>query len=191
MQKKKTRRVSCSRAVEGLESRQLLSGTVATQTAFAIPATALVGQTISFVATVTSTGGTVNTGSVNLLDNGTATGLSANVNASGIASFTFDPGNAIYAGTYSLSAQYVGAGNFAGSSSGASSIAVNLPTFMTLGDGLQEATVTQGTGAGAVTGQTITAKYTGFYQSSGAEFDESAAHSPGTFNYILNDNPEL
>jgi hypothetical protein len=190
MQRKKTRRVSRSGSVEGLENRQLLSGTIATQTAFTIPATALVGQTISFVATVTSGAGPVNTGSVNLLDNGTATGLSANVNASGIASFTFDPSNALYAGTYSLSAQYVGAGNFTGSSSGTSNIAISLPTFTTLGDGLQEATVTQGTGAGAVTGQTITAKYTGFYQSSGAEFDESAAHAPGTFNYILNDTPE-
>lgn len=106
MQKKKTRRISCSPAVEELENRHLLSGTVATQTVLSMPTTAVVGQTISFVATVTSSAGLVNTGSVNLLANGTATGLTTNVNASGIASFTFDPGNAIYAGTYSLARRH-------------------------------------------------------------------------------------
>ncbi|HET6246646.1 MAG TPA: FKBP-type peptidyl-prolyl cis-trans isomerase [Tepidisphaeraceae bacterium] len=178
-------------SLEMLENRCLLSAAVATATTLTAPSATLLGQAFTVSATVQDgTGAAVTSGTVSLLNNGTATDLTAPVNASGQAIFNFGAGNALYAGNYSLTAQYLGTSTDAASTSAAAGVAISLPAFTTTGDGLQIATVSPGSGAGAVTGQNLTMLYTGFYQSSGAEFDESLAHSPGTFTFTLNASPE-
>lgn len=172
--------------IDALENRQLLSGSVATVTTLSVPSSALMGQSFTVTVNVNDiNNAAVTSGTVSLLYDDTATGLTAPMNANGQAFFNFGAGNALYAGTYSLGAQYLGTRADAGSTSADASISISLPSFTTTGDGLQEATVTTGSGSGAVTGQNLTMLYTGFYQSSGAEFDESLAHSPGTFTFTL------
>jgi hypothetical protein len=190
MHKTRSRSVARRVLIDALENRQLLSG-VGTVTTLSVPSSTLIGQ--SFTVTVNvedTTGAAVTSGTVSLLNNDTATGLMAPLNANGQAFFNFGAGNAIYAGTYSLGAQYLGTSADAGSTSADSGLSISLPSFTTTGDGLQEATVTSGSGPGAVTGQSMTMLYTGFYQSNGAAFDESLAHSPGTFTFKLNASPE-
>jgi hypothetical protein len=174
--------------VEALERRSLLSATVTTISA---PAATVLGQTFTVTATVVdATGAPVTSGTVDLFNNGATTGLGAPVNGSGVVTFTFGAGNALYAGSYGLSAGYLGTTAEGASTSAAAGLTISLPTFTTSGDGLQVATVTPGSGAGAVADQNLTVEYTGFYTSSGAEFDESAAHAPADFTYTLDATPE-
>jgi hypothetical protein len=180
MTNKKMRSALSRACIEALENRQLLS--VSTTTAISAPSSELLGQTFAVTATVqTADGSPVAGGSVQLDNNGTSTGLTATTNSSGVATFNFGAGNALYTGNYSLAAEFTGDSTNGSSTSATTTLAIAMPIFTTQGDGLQVATVTPGTGTGAVAGDNLTMEYTGFYQSSGAEFDESAAHSPGTF----------
>jgi len=191
MKKTKTRPASAVTLIEALEGRQLLSATLSTTTTLAAPSSALLGQAITLTAAVKDdTGAAVTGGTVSLFNNGTATGLTAPVNANGQAIFNFGAGNALYAGSYLLAAVYLGTAADASSTSANANLAISFPSFTTETDGLQIATVTAGSGAGAVTGQNMEMLYTGFYGSDGSEFDESLAHSPGTFTFTLNASPE-
>jgi Ca2+-binding RTX toxin-like protein len=192
MQKKRTRRALRTHLLESLEARQLLSGSLATETILSAPNTIVLGQTITVAVSVSTTAGEpVTSGTVNLTNAGSATGLSASLNSSGVATFVFGAGNALYIGNYTLGAQFVGTDSDAASQTVANTaMTVVQPSFSSTADGLGVASVSSGSGPGAVTGQYLRVQYTGFYTSSGAEFDESAAHSPGSFGYILNDTPE-
>jgi hypothetical protein len=174
-----------------MENRQLLSA-VATVTTISVPSSTVLGQTFSIVASVTTpTGAPVTSGTVELYADGSDTGVSAALNSGGFASFTFGPANTVYVGTYTLGAEFLGTTTDAASTTAVNAnLDITSPTYTTKPDGLQIATVTAGTGAGAVTGQYLTVQYTGFYQSNGSVFDESAEHAPPEFSYTLNATPE-
>jgi hypothetical protein len=168
------------------------SQSVATVTNLTVPSTMVLGQSFTVAVSVQTTSGfPISGGQVELYNAGVDTGLSATSNNSGIATFAFGGGNALFAGNYTLGAKFLGTTGYTASSTAMTApLAITSPVYTTTADGLQVATVTPGTGTGAVTGQLLTAQYTGFYQSSGAEFDESSAHTPGTFSYVLNATPE-
>ena len=90
------------------------------------PNPALVLSPITFTANVASNGGAP-TGSVNFLANGNVIGAGT-VNASGVATFTT---STLAAGTYSITAAYIGDTNDAGSTSAAVSLTVSLATTAT------------------------------------------------------------
>lgn len=193
MKKHRARRSSSPTAfIEKMEDRRLLSGTIATTTTISAPTSELLGQQFTVTVNVAASDSSAITGgTVSLLNNGVATGMTANVDNSGNATFTVGAGNALYAGTYNIGAQFSGNGSDAASAATTpSTLVISLPTFSTQPDGLQIATVTPGNGPAAVNGQPLTVLYTGFYQSDGSEFDESSAHSPGTFTFTLNASPE-
>ena len=83
------------------------------------PTTTKLGESVSFTATVTSGSGTP-AGTVTFKDGATALGSGA-LNGSGVATFTT---SALAVGTYSITAEYAGAGNFIASTSSASSYTV-------------------------------------------------------------------
>jgi hypothetical protein len=131
-------------------------------TVSASPNPAAVLSTITFTATVTGTGGTP-TGSVNFLANGTINLGTGTLNAAGTAQVT----NAtLAAGTYSITAVYLGDANNAGSTSAAIKEVVNtLPTTTDLGSAattgsnsqlILVATVVDTSGAGPVPTGTVT-----------------------------------
>jgi hypothetical protein len=185
-------------ALEPLEIRDFLSAspTVTADTTFAtttkcyVSATsAVIGQTVDVTAKVSSTGGTP-TGVIELLDDNKDTGLTANLNSAGHYVFTLDASQALYAGSFKFSIRYLTTGNFVGSKSKQVGLVVTTPKLSVASNGLEVASVTAGSGVGAKPGQTLTVQYTGFDAANGEEFDDSAAHSPGTFSFILDDSPE-
>lgn len=91
----------------------------------------LVGASVKFTATVTSTTSGTPTGTVAFLDNGLLLGLGT-LNASAVATLTT---SALAAGTQSITARYSGDSNFAGSTSSALAEQVNnpAPTLTSLG----------------------------------------------------------
>ncbi len=177
--------------VEQLETREFLS--VSTKTSIsASAAAALIGQTVSLTVKVKpATGTTVPHGTIEILDNGKKTGITRTLTHKGTAVVTFDPSAAIFVGTYNFSARFVSSTtSFVGSKSKAAKMVVGAPNLTNLKDGLELATVTNGSGKAAKTGQSLTCSYTGFYATDGSVFDDSAAHSPGTFTFTLYANPE-
>jgi hypothetical protein len=137
-----------------------------TQTALVVaPNPALVLAPITFTATLTDNGGTP-TGSVNFLANGNAIGTGT-VNPSGTATFTT---STLTAGTYVITASYMGDANDAGSTSLPVSLTVSLATTATA------ITVTPDPAlVGAAV--TITAKVTG-----------NGGTPTGNVNFIANGN---
>jgi large repetitive protein len=137
-----------------------------TQTALNVaPNPALVLAPITFTANVTGNGGTP-TGSVNFLANGNVIGSGA-VNTSGAATFTT---STLAAGTYAITASYMGDTNDAGSTSSPVSLTVSLATTATA------ITVTPDPAlVGAAI--TITAKVTG-----------NGGTPTGSVNFIANGN---
>ena len=213
---RKTVRACASPAfIEQLEPRQLLAGTpaaagslphaakssliarpavaaIATKVKTTVsPAAPVIGQTITITVRVKpASGSAAARGTIDLLDNDKKTGLTAAVNHAGYARFTFDPGDALFSGSYSFSARYISSSTrFVGSRSRAVSVDVAIPTRTALADGLQIATVTAGAGKAAKKGETLVAQYTGFYAANGQIFDKSSAHAGG-FKFVLYSNPE-
>jgi hypothetical protein len=168
------------------------SQSLATVTNLTVPSTKVLGQPFTVAVSVQTTSGVpIPGGQVELYNAGVDTGLSATTNNSGIVTFLFGAGNALYVGNYTLGANFLGTTGYAASSTAMTApLAITSPTYTTQPDGLQVTTVTPGSGTGAVSGQKITVEYTGFYQSTGEEFDESLAHTPYTFVYTLNVSPE-
>ena len=175
--------------IESLESRQHFS--VSTSTTITESAKAAVlGQAFSVTAKVKpASGSTVAHGTVELLNNGKDTGLTGTLNHKGYIVFSIGAGNAIFVGDYKFSARYLSSGNFVGSKSKAISLDVTTPALATETDGLEVGTVAAGKGAAVTSGEALTVQYTGFL-TSGSVFDDSAEHSPGTFTYTLNADPE-
>jgi len=199
MKKQPQPRRSSPAIIEFLENRQFLSAapaisdaaTFSTSTALYVSnRSATLGQTISVKGVVTSSGGIDKGATVELLDNGEDTGLTGVTNHLGYYVFTLDPGQAVYVGTQLWRIRVLTDGNFVGSKSRQLIGKTLPPTLATESDGLQLATVTSGTGAVATAGEMATVQYTGFVASSGSEFDDSDAHSPGTFTFALDADPE-
>ncbi len=96
-----------------------LTTTSTSLTATPNPATA--GQTVTFTATITPHSTDTPPGSVNFKDGATSIG-SANVNSSGVATFTL---SSLAAGSHSITAVYSGSTSFAGSTSSAVTLVIN------------------------------------------------------------------
>lgn len=149
------------------------------------------GQTLTVKAVVTSSGGTPR-GTVELLDGNADTGLTGTLNHKGYIVFTLDAGEAPYVNTHEYRIRYLSAGSFIGSKSRQLTVKVKGPALTTESDGLEVGTVTAGTGtATAKSGDSLTVQYTGFnLTGGGALFDDSAAHSPGTFTFTVDSTTE-
>jgi peptidylprolyl isomerase len=186
--------------IEALEDRKMMSAspaihadsTVATTTSLTITnRTAEIGQSVTIKGVIKASNGAVDKGAtVELLEAGKDTGLTATVNHLGYVTFTFGPGNAEYVGTQQWRMRVLTNGSFEGSKSRQLTAKVTSPSLTTESDGLELATVTKGTGAAAKANQTVTVEYTGWNAANGEEFDDSAAHSPGTFSFILEDSTQ-
>ena len=189
-------------AIEALENRQFLSAsataaritsdtTVATTTALDITGrSTTLGQTISIKAVVTSGDGIPKGGTVELLDQNKDTGLVGTLNHLGYFVFTLDASQAAYIGSHEYRIRFLTDGEFYGSISRDLSAKVATPAYTTESNGLELATVVAGSGTAATSGETVTVQYTGYDAATGAVFDDSADHSPGTFNFVLDDSPE-
>jgi hypothetical protein len=193
MKKQNQQRRSLPALFETLEGRQLLSATVKPATAIATTTSLTVssrsielGQTLTVKGVVTSSAG-VPRGTVELLDGNTDTGLTGTLNHKGYYVFTLDAGSAPYVGTQEYRIRYLSAGSFVGSKSRQLVTKVKGPSLTTESDGLELGTVTAGTGtATAKSGDSLTVQYTGFnLTGGGTPFDDSAAHSPGTFTFTV------
>jgi hypothetical protein len=103
-------------------SLQVISSTTVSLTATPNPVTA--GQALTLVATLSASGATPTSGTVNFLNGSTVLG-SASLNAAGVATLST---TALPAGTYSLVAQYAGSSSFVASTSAAVSVTVNAST---------------------------------------------------------------
>jgi len=96
-------------------------GTAASTTTLAgTPNPSAIGQTVTYTATVSGTGG-IPTGTVTFKDGATTLG-SGTLNGAGVATFTI---SSLAAGNHAITASYGGDGNFAGSSSSPLTQAVN------------------------------------------------------------------
>jgi hypothetical protein len=98
-----------------------------TTSLIASPNPVTVGQALNLVATVNASGTASLSGTVNFMNGSTVLG-SASVNSSGVATL---PIASLPAGTYSLSARYVGNSSFLASTSPASSVTVTASTSTT------------------------------------------------------------
>ena len=102
-------------------SLTVTAATAATITSLvASPNPVTVGQTLNMVATVSASGTASLSGTVNFMNGSTVLG-SASVNSSGVATLSIA---SLPAGTYSLTARYMGNSNYLTSTSPASSVAV-------------------------------------------------------------------
>jgi FKBP-type peptidyl-prolyl cis-trans isomerase FkpA len=199
MKKQKQQRRSCPAIFESLENRQFLSASpaVSDATSFSTATTltmsnrdATLGQTVVIKGVVSSSGGLDKGAVTELLDNGADTGLTSTVNHLGYTVFTLGPSQAIYVGSQEWRIRVLTDGNFVGSKSRQLTAKVVAPKLTTESDGLDLGSVTAGSGAAAAAGDSVTVTYTGFNAANGEEFDDSAAHSPGTFTFSLDANPE-
>jgi len=185
--------------MEPLEGRQLFTATpvvhpdalIATSTALHVSSTTpLLGQTITLTIRVTAASGTADPhGTVYLLAPDHETGISGTLDHLGRATFTFGPGEALWVQTYDFRIRYAGNSSFAVSRSRIVDISVIGPEVAAQTDGLEVATVANGTGKQAKKGETLTVEYTGFL-TDGTVFDQSSNHTPDTFSFVLDDNPE-
>jgi Bacterial Ig-like domain (group 3) len=98
---------------------QVVSTTATTLVASPNPVTA--GQTLNLVATVSASGTASLSGTVNFMNGSTVLG-SGSVNSSGVATLSI---SSLPAGTYSLTARFVGNSSFGSSTSAAASVTVN------------------------------------------------------------------
>jgi hypothetical protein len=109
----------------GVASLQVLSTTETTLVASPNPVTT--GQTLNMVATVSASGTASLSGTVNFMNGSTVLGLGS-VNSSGVATLSIA---SLPAGTYSLTARYVGNSSFGSSTSAAASVTVTASTATT------------------------------------------------------------
>ncbi|WP_158789660.1 Ig-like domain-containing protein [Granulicella sp. L46] len=98
---------------------QVVSTTATSLVASPNPVTA--GQTLNLVATVSASGTASLSGTVNFMNGSTVLG-SGSVNSSGVATLSI---SSLPAGTYSLTARFVGNSSFGSSTSAAASVTVN------------------------------------------------------------------
>jgi FKBP-type peptidyl-prolyl cis-trans isomerase FkpA len=158
------------------------------------------GQAITFTATVRDTAALGSpTGTVDIIDHGSviqtltvapsSTGTKYDFST---ASFTIPAGaggQAYYFGSHKVSAVYSST-NSLKASTGRASFTVKTPKYTTQQDGLKIATVAVGSGPAIQAGQTATMMYTGYLTKNGSIFDDSSAHSPGTFSFTVAASPE-
>jgi hypothetical protein len=93
----------------------------------ATPNSVNAGQALNLVATVSASGTASLSGTVNFMNGSTVLG-SANVNSSGVATLSI---SSLPAGTYSLTARYLGNSSFGASTSAAASVTVTASTAAT------------------------------------------------------------
>jgi hypothetical protein len=141
----------------------------------------LLGQTVNVTVTVADVSPAVGTpsGTVTLYDGKTALGTQTLSGGKYTGSLPV-----LFVGSHSLSAVYAGSTNALGSSSAAVTLSVKLPTMTKASDGLQVGTISAGTGAGAVDGQSLHMNYIGFLQN-GTVFDSSVQAGRSPFDFTL------
>ena len=195
--------------MEALESRVVLSavaGTAevaaqavhraATQTTLVVSPGTL-GQPITFNVTVRAAAAAgAPQGTVNIVDNGQviATATVAPTTSTnprfayseGTATYTPQPGGtAPYFGKYTVSATFVPSGTFSKSSAKKTSFTVNAPAFTTLSDGVETATIAEGSGPAIQSGQTAGVLYTGYLAKNGKIFDDSSSHGGTPLSFTV------
>jgi hypothetical protein len=190
--------------IESLENRTLMSagGAEFAASKATTPTTAValrfsrhvirLGQSLTLTVQVkTPKGGTVPTGTVELLSNknpvSTLNGtLDLTLNSSGSATYTFAAGSPEFdAGTFFLSAEYLGDSTHPTGTSVQEPLYVITPTFRKVGKaGLEVSTVQTGRGKKVVTGNTVQVYYTGLLASDGTIFDYSTGHGAGSTPYF-------
>jgi hypothetical protein len=105
------------------------TATTTTTSFVASPNPVTTGQTLNLVATVSASSGTASlSGAVNFMNGSTVLG-SGSVNSSGVATLSIA---SLPAGTYSLTARYVGNSSFGSSTSAAASVTVTASTAATI-----------------------------------------------------------
>jgi hypothetical protein len=206
MIKRRTPHSALACQFESLENRTLLSAsgdvfTAAKKTA--TPATAIqlkfsrhvirLGQSLTLtVRAIASKGGSVPTGTVELLSNNTPITtlngtLDLTLSSSGTASYTFAAGSLQFAGgTFFLSAKYLGDTTHPTGTSAVEPLYVITPPFRKIGKaGLEFSTVQIGKGSKtAATGETVQVAYTGLLASNGTIFDYDTGHGAGSTPYL-------
>lgn len=110
-------------------------------------------QPLTLTATVSGAGGTP-AGSVQFLDGSQLAGTASLIN--GVATYVVPAGTFTISGTHAFSANYIGGGAYAASSSAASNVTVTIVSFS-----LSASTSTLTLSAGATTGNTVTISATG------------------------------
>lgn len=159
--------------MESLESRQLLSHTIsATRLTFTTTATSgtesnPISQSVS--AKLTSNGLPLRTATVYIVVDGKYAIGQGQTGRSGYVSLKVPN---VLAGTHTLAAYFLGATRYASSQSKATSLAITAPRYTTTASGLKYATITPGTGATTVTGNTVDVTWAG-YLSTGYSFGTS------------------
>jgi hypothetical protein len=177
-------------------------GSAVTTTTLRISGGEVIGEPVVFTVTVqapAAAGAPV--GVIELTSGGQATGLtntlsptsSGNPNyAESTTSWTFGAANALYNGNYAIGANFIGSTNFLNSSNSEAFTIAPVTNYTSLPDGVQIASVVAGSGPEIQAGQMAYAFYTGYYYGlfDGEEFDDSAAHPPGYFDFTVDANPE-
>ena len=185
--------------VEALERRQLLSA--ATSISLKLSASsALLGQDVTATATVTSPGGSPR-GTVEIFDNGTLIGQGP-INKHGIIAGTVGTltngtgGNVFSIGTNVFTAKYTGSASFGSSRTRrGTNLAIAMPTLTKVrhSGGVRVATIYAGSGAAAVSGNTVNLAYseyltTGTLADSTVE-ERNAGHGTGDVSFQINSVP--
>jgi hypothetical protein len=153
------------------------------------------GQPVTFTVTVRATASAgAPTGSVTITDHGKAIqtitlspAISSNSKyAISQATYTLTqtPGGSDYFfGKHTVSAAFIPSGSFA-RSSGSGAFTVSKPAYTSIGNGVEVATVTPGSGAAIQSGQSASVFYTG-YLKSGKIFDDSINDGGSPFAFAL------
>jgi hypothetical protein len=198
-----------SLVMETLESRFVLSASAGsaevaaqalhpavTQTTLAVSSGAL-GQPITFNVTVRAAAAAgAPQGTVNIVDDGqviatatvapTTSTNSRFAYSEGTAVYTPQPGGAApYFGRYTVSATFTPSGSFSKSVSRRAKFSVSEPQFAKLSDGVEYATIAQGSGPQIHSGQTAGVLYTGYLAKTGEIFDDSSKEGGTPFSFTL------
>ncbi len=133
-------------------------------------------------------------GTVNLVDHGKviqtltlSPSSTSGKYAYSTASYTLTPqpgGNASFFGKYSITAKYIPSGPFQ-KSSVTKNFNVAQPNYTTIANGVQIATIAQGSGPAIQTGQKANILYTGYLAKNGTMFDNSLSHGGSPFSFTL------
>ena len=165
--------------LEALEPRQFLALATHTQIV-ASTAQTIMGQAVTYSATVTPNFGTgIPIGFVNFKDGATVL-ATVPLDANGRASFST---YSLFMGSHTIIARFTGSGVYNASAS-STGLTVSQGSVTTGSDGLQTATVVAGTGVGAATGRNIMMNYTG-YLTDGTKFDSSLNTQRSPFTITL------
>ncbi len=129
-------------------------------------------------------------GNVNIVDHGQVVAtvpVTASTGGKSIATYTLPygaGGQDVFFGKYKVTAQFVPSAGFA-KSSASKAFTIGVPKFTTLANGVDVATVAQGSGAAIQSGQTASVRYTGYLASTGQVFDMSNSHGGAPFSFQL------